>query len=82
MLNLGKGSLVDYLTLLLTSSCKFFVCLFVFWLCSAACRILVPQPGIEPGPPAVQVQSPNHWTARESQIFFCMIYFGGFRWVF
>ena len=27
--------------------------------------ILVPQPGIEPGPPAVEAQSPNHWTARE-----------------
>ena len=26
---------------------------------------LVPQPGIEPGPLAVQVQSPNHWTTRE-----------------
>ena len=23
-------------------------------------------PGVEPGPLAVKVQSPNHWTARES----------------
>ena len=30
-----------------------------------ACRILVPQPGIEPMPPAVKVQSLNHWIARE-----------------
>ena len=30
-----------------------------------ACGILVPGPGIEPGPSAVRVQSPNHWTARE-----------------
>ena len=30
-----------------------------------ACRILLPRPGIEPIPPAVEVQSPNHWTARE-----------------
>ena len=30
-----------------------------------ACGILVPQPGIEPGPWAVKVWSPNHWTARE-----------------
>ena len=30
-----------------------------------ACRILVPQPGIEPVPPAIGVQSPNHWTHRE-----------------
>ena len=30
-----------------------------------ACGVLVPQPGIEPGPPTVTVPSPNHWTARE-----------------
>ena len=38
---------------------------FVFWPCHAACRILVPWPGIEPMPPAVEAQSLNHWTARE-----------------
>ena len=27
--------------------------------------ILVPQPGIEPVPPAGEVQSPKHWTAKE-----------------
>ena len=27
--------------------------------------ILVPQLGIEPGPPAVEAWNPNHWTARE-----------------
>ena len=26
---------------------------------------LVSQPGIEPGPLAVEVESPNHWTTRE-----------------
>ena len=31
----------------------------------AACRILVPRPGIEPVPPALEVWSLNHWTARE-----------------
>ena len=31
----------------------------------AGCGILVPQPGIEPAPPAVGAQSPNPWTARE-----------------
>ena len=31
----------------------------------AACRILVPWPGIEPLSPALEVQSLNHWTARE-----------------
>ena len=29
-------------------------------------RILVPWPGIEPVPPAVEVRSPNHWTTKES----------------
>ena len=40
-----------------------FVCLFVFG--SAACGILLALPGIEPGAPAVEAQSPNRWTARE-----------------
>ena len=35
-----------------------------------ACGILVPQPGIEPVPPAVESWSPNHWTARELPILF------------
>ena len=30
------------------------------------CWILVPQPGIEPAPSAVKMQSPDHWTARGS----------------
>ena len=30
-----------------------------------ACGILVPQPGIEPVPPAVEAQSLNHQTTRE-----------------
>ena len=34
-----------------------------------ACRILVPQPDIEPVPPAVDAQSPNHWTAKEFPVF-------------
>ena len=37
----------------------------IFWLNHSACRIPVPQPGIKPGPPAVEVQSPNHLTTRE-----------------
>ena len=41
-------------------------CLFVFLLHWAACEILVPQPEIKPTPPAVEVQSPNHWTNREA----------------
>ena len=38
---------------------------FSFWSCHATCRILVPQPGIKPTPPAVETQSPNHCTTRE-----------------
>ena len=41
--------------------------LFIYWACCVACGILVPQPGIKPRPLAVKVQSPNHWTARNSQ---------------
>ena len=42
-----------------------FLFIYLFWLCLTACEILIPRPGIEPGPSAVKVQSPNHWTARE-----------------
>ena len=43
-----------------------FIYLFIyFWPCRATCGILVPQPGIEPVPHAVEAQSPNFWTARE-----------------
>ena len=38
---------------------------FFFWPHHAACEILAPQPGIEPEPPALEVQSLNHWTTRE-----------------
>ena len=38
---------------------------FFFWLHQVECGILVPQPGIKPVPPAVEVQSSNHWTTKE-----------------
>ena len=44
------------------------VCTYVFIYIRprrAACGILVPQPGIEPVPPAMEARSPNHWTTRE-----------------
>ena len=41
------------------------LCFLFFWLHCAACGILVPRPGIEPGPSAVKARSPNLWTARE-----------------
>ena len=37
----------------------------LFWLCPAACGILVLWPGIELGSAAVRAHCPNHWTARE-----------------
>ena len=44
----------------------FFV--FFFWPCHVACGVLVPRPGSKPMPPAVDVQSYNHCTAREVPI--------------
>ena len=40
----------------------------MFWLHCAAHGILVPQPGVEPTPPAVEAQCPNHWTTREDPL--------------
>ena len=37
------------------------------WPCHEACKILVPLPGIELVPLALEAQSLNHWTAREIQ---------------
>ena len=45
------------------TACIFFF--LIFWLCHMACGILVPPPGIEPAPPALETRSLNHWTARE-----------------
>ena len=39
--------------------------IFFFFFATHHAGILVPQPGIKPMPPAVEVWSPNHWTARE-----------------
>ena len=39
--------------------------LFYFWLHCMACKILMLWPGIKSIPPAEEVWSLNHWTARE-----------------
>ena len=44
---------------------------FCFWPHSMACRILVPQPGIEPTPPAVEAWNLNHWTTKEIPVSSC-----------
>ena len=55
-----------FLQILIASGIQTLQCLcFFFWPCQMACRILIPQPGIEPMLPAVEAQSPNHWTTRE-----------------
>ena len=56
-----------FLKLLSGSEAREFWGIFVC-LCGharTACRILVPQPGIEPMSRAVEVQSLNHWTTRK-----------------
>ena len=54
-----------------------------FWLHCTACVILVPWPGIEPMPLAVEAQNPKHWTAREfRQCFFYSTHKWNFtRWI-
>ena len=52
-----------------------FMGVFVFVFLAAqhfGCRILVPQPGTEPGLSTVKSQGPNHWTARELSIVFTL----------
>ena len=49
--------------LVLTSLISFLLLLFFFLSCSrASCRILAPQPGINPRSLALGVRSLNHWT--------------------
>ena len=43
---------------------------FFFWPRYKACGILVPPPGIGPGPSAVEVWSPNNWTTKDVPAFF------------
>ena len=42
---------------------------FFFWLSCVACGLIAPQPEIEPVPPALEAQSPNHCTAKNSPNF-------------
>ena len=42
-----------------------------------ACRILVPQPGVEPTPSSVEVGIPNHWITRQfPRVFLVEMSFG------
>ena len=46
---------------------------FFFWRGQVACGILVPQPGIKPGPLTVGAQSLNPWTNKEVLSFYFSI---------
>ena len=57
--------MLKYMTCIYFPFCRlFFSFSFLFWPCHVACRILVPQPGIELMSPATKLQSPNHRTTR------------------
>ena len=57
--------MLKYMTCIYFPFCRlFFSFPFLFWPCHVACRILVPQPGIELTSPATKLQSPNHRTTR------------------
>ena len=45
------------------------VCLFAFWLCSTACRILAPRPGIKPAPPKWKGRSTTGLPAKSWKSF-------------
>ena len=68
--------MIIHLRLLMGNSFLF----LVFWgamTCNMwdQCRILLSQLGMEPTPPAMEVQSLNHWTNREvpGQFFLIML---------
>ena len=64
------SSLCMYLHVLLFCYCWKFPSVSVFfWPCLEAFENLVPQLGIKPVPPTVEIQCPNHWTAREFPLF-------------
>ena len=58
-----RGLLVAAFGNLLVVACGIFSC--GTWTLSCGMWDLVPWPGIEPGPPALGVQSLSHWTTRE-----------------
>ena len=53
---------------------SFFSSFFLsFWLHCVACEILLPWPGIEPMPLAVETWTPSHWITKESHVS-CFLY--------
>ena len=67
-------------TLKMVRMINFMLCLFLsFWPRCVGCRIFVPQPGMEPLPPAVEAQSLNQWTARKVPFFFSFFFFNVYK---
>ena len=56
--------------LYLCSALYLFFYLFFFWLHPAACGILVPRPGVDPGPPGAEARSLNHWTQGSPSVLY------------
>ena len=52
-----------------------YLTLFYFLPCYVECGIPVPLPGIKPSPPALEVQSPSHWTTRKSLVLYFNVIF-------
>ena len=52
----------------------FLFCFFFFWLHHTACRILYPQPDMEPRSPEVEAWSPNYWTTKEFSYFLTFLF--------
>ena len=74
----------DYISLLIFSPYSWLLFFFLikkfFWLCSAACRILVPWAGFEPRPSAVRAWSANHWIPRKLPPITLTFFFFWFYW--
>ena len=47
---------------------------YIYLAMSCGMQDINSQPGIEPVPPAVEAQSPNHWTTREFSMCIIIIY--------
>ena len=47
------------------TSLSYLIYSFTFWLYCIACGILVPQPGSQPTPHALEAQSLIHWPAKD-----------------
>ena len=59
------GRMIDWQTMVILT-CIYGRCILFFPLpYYVVCGILVPWPGIEPGPLAVDIRTPNHWTTRK-----------------